>query len=52
MTLGEIIRCDFSQYPNIARWLGNMKRLHSWSSVNEHFYGFAEAVKAQPFVAV
>jgi glutathione S-transferase len=52
VTLGEIIRCDFSQYPNITRWLDTMKTLRSWKSINEHFYGFAEAVKAQPFVAV
>jgi len=52
VTLGEIIRCDFSQYPNVTRWLDTMKTLRSWKRVNEHFYGFAEAVKSQPFVAV
>jgi glutathione S-transferase len=52
VTLGEIIRCDFSRYPNITRWINNMKKLRSWSSVNEHFYGFADAVKGQQFVAV
>jgi glutathione S-transferase len=51
LTLGEIIRCDFSAWPNVARWLGNMKRLPSWPKVNEALYGFAEAVKDQPFDA-
>jgi len=51
LTLGEIIRCDFSAWPNVARWLGNMKRLPSWPKVNEALYGFAEAVKDQKFDA-
>ncbi len=52
LTLGEIIRCDFSTYPNVARWLGNMKRLQSWPEVNEVLYGFAESVKDQSFDAI
>jgi glutathione S-transferase len=51
VSLGEIIRCDFKKYPNIQRWLNNMKKLKSWPKVNEIFYGFAESVKAQPFNA-
>jgi glutathione S-transferase len=50
--LGEVIRCDFSTYPNVARWLGNMKKLKSWPSVNEALYGYAEAVRDQPFDSV
>ena len=49
LTLGEVIRCDFSAYPNIQRWLDNMKRLQSWSTVNEVFYGFVESVKDKSF---
>jgi len=52
LTLGELIRCDFSAYPNVARWLANMKRLKSWPEVNEALYGFADAVKEQPFDAL
>jgi len=52
LTLGEIIRCDFDQYPNIRRWLGNMKKLRSWASINEALYGFANAMKDVPFVAI
>jgi len=52
LTLGEILRVDFSVYPNVARWLGNMKNLDSWDEINEALYGFAEAVKEQPFVTV
>ena len=52
LTLGEIVRRDFSTYPNIQRWLGNMKQLKSWQSINEVFHGFAESVKDQDFVAI
>ena len=52
VTLGEVIGCDFSPYPNVQRWLGNMKKLKSWDSVNEAFNGLREAVKAQNFVRI
>jgi len=52
LTLGEVIRCDFSAYPNIERWLAKMKALPSWGAVNEALYGLAEAVKEQPFEAI
>ena len=52
LTLGEVIRCDFSTYPNIGRWLASMKRLPSWPKVNEALYGYAEAVKDQKFEAL
>ncbi len=49
VSLGEIIRMDFAGYPNVKRWLGNMKKLKSWPSVNEVFYGFQGMVKDQKF---
>jgi len=52
LTLGEVIGCDFGAYPNVERWLGNMKRLASWPKINEALYGYAEAVKGQPFVRI
>jgi glutathione S-transferase len=52
VTLGEIIRCDFSKYPNVQRWIANMKKLKSWPAVNEVFYGFAASVKDKEFVAL
>lgn len=39
-------------YPNIERWVANMKRLPSWPKVNEVFYGFAGSVKDQTFNAI
>jgi len=48
---GEVINCKFEAYPNICRWLGNMKRLKSWAKVNEAFYKYVvEPNKAKEFV--
>ena len=52
VTLGEVIRVDFSQYPNVNRWINNMKKLKSWPKVNEALYGLASAVKELPFVSI
>lgn len=49
LTLGEVVGCDFAKYPNVARWLENMKALKSWNEVNDQFYGFVLSVKDQPF---
>ena len=52
VSLGEVIRVDFSAYPNIKRWLDNMKKLPNWNKVNEAFNGLVQAVKDQPFVTL
>ncbi len=52
VTLGEVIRCDFSKVPNVERWINNMKQLQNWEAINEALYGFAEAVKDQTFETV
>ena len=49
VTLGELIGCDFAPYPNIQRWVSNMKKLPSWSSGNKEFYDLREMIKAQSF---
>ena len=52
VTLGELIGVDFSPYPNVVRWLNNMKKLKTWPQVNEVFEGFKQHVKDQAFVAL
>jgi glutathione S-transferase len=52
LTLGEVIRCDYSTYPNVCRWLGKIKALPSWPKVNEGFYGWAGSVKDLQFDAI
>jgi len=45
ITLGEVIRSNYAGYPNLSRWLGNMKRLKSWNKVNETINGYAASLK-------
>lgn len=52
LTSGEVIGCDFKDYPNVQRWLDSVKKQPSWSKVNEVFYGFRDAMKSQQFVTV
>lgn len=52
LTLGDLLRADYAPYPNLRRWLSNMKALPSWPKVNEAFDGYVHAVKDQPFVAL
>jgi glutathione S-transferase len=52
ITLGELIRLDFSKYPNVQRWINNMKKLKSWPKVNEVFYGFKDMLKDKQFVTL
>ena len=37
---GEAIGLDYAGYPNLLRWLGNMKSLKNWARVNEAFYAY------------
>jgi glutathione S-transferase len=50
--VGEVIRCSFKAYPNIARWLDTLKSRPSYPKVYEAVHGFAASVKDQPFVAI
>jgi glutathione S-transferase len=52
VSIGELVGCDFSAYPNIKRWLVNSKRLKSWDGVNEVFNGFVAANKGKDLVRV
>jgi len=52
ITLGEVVHSDFSKYPNVKRWMDNMKKLAKWDEVNEVFYGLVESTKDQPLEAI
>jgi glutathione S-transferase len=54
MTLsGEAIACNFAGYPNISRWMGRMKSLKNWNSVNEGFYRYVvDPNKGTEFVRI
>lgn len=52
VSAGELIGCDFAAYPNVRRWLDNMKALPSWDRVNEVFNGFVAGNRGKEFVRI
>ncbi len=50
MALGDMIRLDYSKYPNVRNWLANVKKLEHWKSVSEALDGFAGSLEGQKFV--
>lgn len=52
VTLGEVVHCRYQDYPNVRRWIGNMKALKSWGKVHEVADGFVASLKDQQFVAI
>ena len=52
VALGDVTRCDYSAYPNVTRWLGNMKRLKSWNKVFEAINGYAASLKDKSFETI
>jgi glutathione S-transferase len=52
VTLGEIVQCTYQDYPNVRRWIGNMKALKSWSKVHEVAQGFAASLRDKQFVSI
>ncbi len=52
LTLGELVGSEYRDYPNICRWLNNMKTLKHWTKVHEVVDGFAASLKGKQFVAI
>ncbi len=52
VTAGALIGCTFEGFPNVQRWIENVKKLPNWNSVNEVLYGFAASLKDKPFERV
>ena len=48
---GELT-CSYAAYPNIERWLGNMKALKNWTKAHEAIDGFAASLKDKTFVTI
>lgn len=47
ITLGEATAYDFAPYPNIRRWIANMRALPSWDATYAGFNGFVAALQSQ-----
>jgi glutathione S-transferase len=52
VSIGELVGCDFAAYPNIQRWLGNIKQLRTWDEVNAIFTSIAAGNREKTFVRV
>jgi glutathione S-transferase len=48
--VGEVIGCKFSAYRNVEAWIGRMKALRSWASVNEAAEGWAASMRDRQFI--
>ncbi|MBI3706941.1 MAG: glutathione S-transferase family protein [Proteobacteria bacterium] len=48
-TIGELIHCDLSRYPNVVRWLDTMKKRPGYAKTYEVFIGFAASTQGQAF---
>jgi glutathione S-transferase len=50
ITVGEVIRLDYSPWKNVTRWINSMKARPNWGRVNEGFYAhFVAPYKDAPF---
>ena len=47
VTIGDAAAYDFGPYPNIRRWLANMRKLDHWETTYAGFNGFVANLQAQ-----
>jgi glutathione S-transferase len=52
VTLGEVVHCKYEDYPNVRRWIDNMKALPQWAPVHEVADGFTASLKDRQFVSI
>ena len=52
VSLGELIGCDFADWPNIRRWYDRMQSLPNWQSANAALYAWAAAIQRPDYVRV
>lgn len=50
--IAEIIHCDLSRYPNVARWLAAMQKRPSYAEVAKVFEGYCASTRDQAFVGL
>ena len=52
ISLGDLIRCKYDDYPNVSRWMNAMRNLPSWGPVNNAAEGLAASLSEQTFIAI
>ena len=50
--VGELIGIDFTPFPNVARWLSNMKKQPGWQAVDYEVNGLVDAMKGPDYVTL
>lgn len=51
ISLGELLRFDFSKFKNVEAWLGKMRARPSWKEVNAAHDDFGKVLAEKAFVA-
>ena len=52
LSMGELMACDFSPWPNVERWYRRMEAMPNWRSVNAPLYDWAQHTRGQEYVRV
>jgi len=53
MSIGELIHCDLKKYPNVQRWIDNVKKQPNYEKVNSAaFNGFRDSTKGGSWATV
>ncbi len=52
LSLAEVVHCDLSPYPNVARWYASMQARPNWAKANEAFYGMVAATREASFITI
>ena len=52
ISLGDLIRCEYPNYPNVSRWMNTMRSLPSWGTVNAAAEDLAASLKVKTFIAI
>ena len=50
--IGELVGSEYEAYPNIKRWMNNMKQLKNWTQVHTAFDGFVASLKGKTFIRI
>jgi glutathione S-transferase len=50
LSLGELIGCQFSEWPRVRGWYRQMQTLPNWKSANAALYAWADSVKGPDYL--
>ena len=52
VAIGEAVRCRYDDYPNVRRWIDNMKALEHWPEIHHAAESFAASLIDMEFVSI